>query len=58
MSRGRPSSGLSEVLYIRAPKGLVEGLDKLVAKERKLRPGVVVSRSDLVREILYEGLKR
>lgn len=53
---GRPSRGLTEVLYTRVSKDLIERLDARVREERKLRPGQVISRADIVRELLYEGL--
>lgn len=55
MGRGRPSRGLTEVLYIRVSKELIDRLDARVREERKLRPGQVISRADIVRELLYEG---
>ena len=53
---GRPSSGLRCVLYIRARPDLIAQLDRLVELEQKCSAGRVVSRSDVAREILYEGI--
>ncbi|MDP3794167.1 MAG: hypothetical protein Q8R07_05485 [Candidatus Uhrbacteria bacterium] len=41
------------MLYIRVNKGLIEELDLMLVKERAENPGYVISRSDLVRDLLY-----
>lgn len=50
---GRTSQGFTEVLYIRVSFDLVELLDHEVERQRKEERGRVISRSDVVREILY-----
>lgn len=56
-SRGRPSEGLSSVLFLRCSSDLIERLDSAVERARKKNPGRVVSRADIVREVLYAGLE-
>ena len=54
--RGRPTLGLTKVLFIRCNRALIEALDRLLAKTRTANPGRVISRADLVRELLYKYL--
>jgi len=51
---GRPSRGLNEVLFVRAPIDLIERLDERLARAREKAPGRRISRADIVREILYQ----
>lgn len=44
------------VLFARISDELVKLLDARVAEERAKRPGVMVSRADVVREILHREL--
>ena len=53
---GRPSHGLDRVLYIRVRPDLVKKLDAVVRREKKSHLGIAVSRSDVAREILYDGI--
>ena len=43
---------------MRMPTKLVATLDELVEEQRRARPGSMFTRSDLVREMLYEGIDR
>jgi hypothetical protein len=59
MSAPRKSpNGLGEVLYIRISAELRDALDARVKVWREANPGHGMSRSDLVREILYQELWR
>ena len=51
------AGGLSKVLYIRASKDLLDALDGLVEKERETRPGRVISRADIARDILHQAVR-
>jgi len=53
---GRPNQGFTEVLFIRVPIELVDRLDHETERQRKEQPHRTVSRSDVVREILYREL--
>ena len=48
--------GLTEVLYVRTTPELLRALDKLVEQERQARPLRSVSRADVAREILHNGV--
>lgn len=58
--RGGPSTkapgGLTEVLFIRIRGDLLTELDVLVERMRARHQGRVISRSDLVRELLYRAV--
>ena len=49
-------SSLNKGLFIRVDQRLLNAIDALVKKNRKRQPGRSVSRSDVVREILYSAL--
>jgi hypothetical protein len=49
--------GLSKVLYIRASEDLLDALDAIVEKERKVRPGLSLSRADVARDMLYQAVQ-
>ena len=56
---GRPPTvegGLSQVLYVRVAPELLEQIDERAAKERAARKGRVVSRADMIRELLNLAL--
>lgn len=53
----RPSQGLTEVLFVRVRKDLIAKLDAEVRRKRRDEPGRVVSRADVDRTILREGLR-
>jgi metal-responsive CopG/Arc/MetJ family transcriptional regulator len=46
------------ILFVRVPQDLMSGLDDLLDQERKEHPGREVSRSDIVREILYRAVRK
>ena len=50
--------GLDKVLFIRANQELLDRLDRLRDRERRARPGVVLSRADIARTILWDALQR
>jgi hypothetical protein len=54
--RGRKSSGLTSVLFVRAEPWMLERLDKILALDRKTSRGRVTSRADLVRIMLVEKI--
>ncbi len=49
-------SGSEGVIFTRAPKPLIKALDKRVRAERDAHPERAISRSDVVREILWREL--
>ncbi len=59
-NRGRPPTkapgGLTEVLFVRTNKDLLNQLDQLVDLERERRKGRTISRADLARELLYRAV--
>lgn len=50
--------GLNKALFIRANSALLDRLDQLCEQERKRRPGVVLSRADVARSILWDAINR
>ena len=50
-----PPSAL-EQFNIRMSRDLIDALDEIVEEERGAKPGRTYSRSDLIREMLYEAL--
>ena len=46
-----------EVIPVRAPPSLTEALDAEVERRRRERPGQRVTRSDVVRSLLWEALR-
>lgn len=48
----------SEVLFIRVPQDLLDRLDILRHQEAKSRPGIKLSRADVVREILWKATQQ
>lgn len=56
-TRGRPSDGLSEVLYIRVTPEQSARIAGLLERERQ-KTGYKLSMADLVRRIFFEALKR
>ena len=57
MALAKNPGGMSEVLYVRCARDLITSLDLLVAVARAERPGHVVSRSDVAREILWRAVR-
>ena len=54
----RPSQGFTEVLFVRVPIELIQRLDQELERRRREEPGRVISRADIVREILYRELDK
>ncbi len=52
-----PTHGLSRVLFIRVDAALLKSLRDRLDIARKKHPGHVISLADMVREILWEGVK-
>jgi hypothetical protein len=50
--------GLDKVLFVRADQELLNRLDGLRRRRSERAPGVVISRADVVRSLLWEGLVR
>lgn len=50
--------GLREVLFVRTNRELLSGLDKLVECERQAHPGRTITRADIVRDILYQAIRK
>jgi hypothetical protein len=55
---GSPREGLKHIIFVRAEYSLIQALNERLQRERGLHPGQVISRSDLARRFLYEGLAR
>ena len=53
---GRPSSNLSQVLFIRSTPKMKKRLAGVLAKERKRNPGMAISLSDVARMLLNRAL--
>lgn len=53
-----PKVGLTHVIFVRAEDSLIQALNERLKQERRLCPGQVLSRSDLVRRFIYAGLAR
>lgn len=49
---------LDQVLFVRVDAALLAKVDKLVERERQLKPGTSCSRSDVVRDILWARIYR
>lgn len=59
--RGAPKKapdGLNKALYMRVEGQLIEALEKLRERESHRRPGVVVSRADVARSILWAAVQK
>lgn len=59
--RARPRKapdGLDKVLFVRANQELLDKLNLLRDKRSKERPGIVLSRADIARAILWEAVNR
>ena len=54
---GRASCGFSHVLYVRVDDRIRELLERHWERERSRRPGIALSKADLVREILLDALE-
>lgn len=52
------STQLTQAIFIRVDKATVAKIDKKLAETRAQRPGAVLSRSDIVRELLAQALER
>jgi hypothetical protein len=50
--------GLNKALFIRANSALLDRLDELCEQEKKRRPGIVLSRADVARSILWDAINR
>lgn len=50
-------TGLDKVLYVRADQRLLDRLDAEWRRRCKANPGVAISRADVARSILWEGLQ-
>jgi hypothetical protein len=46
-----------ETLHVRADSALIEGLDKIVHAEESAHPGRTITRADVIRELLHEGIR-
>ena len=57
-ARRKGAEGLTEALHILAEPTLIEGLDAIKDRRKKEAPGVKLSRSDVVRNILWAAVHR
>jgi hypothetical protein len=49
-------TNLTTVLFVRVPPSMVEAVDALVEREKQLRPGMLPTRADVLRELLRKAL--
>jgi hypothetical protein len=59
--RARPRKGpdgLDKVLFVRANQDLLDKLNLLLERRLKENPGIVLSRADVARAILWDAVKR
>jgi hypothetical protein len=56
-SRKAPE-GLAKVLFVRANQDLLDRLDELRQQRSAKNPGIVLSRADIARAILWEAIER
>lgn len=54
----KSKDGLTSVLFVRVNQELLDQLDARVEVERAKHPGRSISRADVAREILHEGIKK
>ena len=52
-----PTLRLTERLLVRVNMELIQGLDKLVERERQAHPGRIITRANIIRDILYQAVK-
>jgi hypothetical protein len=50
--------GLDKVLFVRANQDLLNKLNLLLERRLKENPGIVLSRADVARSILWDAVKR
>lgn len=54
----KSSQGLDKVLFVRADQKLLDKLEELRQRRNDKTPGIVISRADVARSILWDGLAR
>ena len=54
----KSAHGLDKVLFVRADQELLDKLEELRKRRNDKNPGMVISRADVARSILWEGLAR
>lgn len=54
---GKERGPMDRVLFVRAPADLIAEIDRVVDEERRAEPGITLSRSDVIRVMLYEALR-
>lgn len=50
--------GLDKVLFVRTDQALLDALEKLRAQRSEATRGIVVSKADVARALLWEGIER
>lgn len=61
-NRGKPPrkapGGLNKGLYIRTDQDLLDRLDELRVRQESKMPGIVLSRADIARAVLWDAINR
>ena len=57
-ARRKAAGGLTKALFIRVDDDLLKRLDKLREQQSKRKPGIVLSRADVARSILWDAVQR
>ena len=60
-TRGAPAKspgGLKKVLFVRTNQGLIDKLDAQLERQQEKNPGMVLSRADVARTLLWDALRR
>ncbi len=57
-TRRKAPLGLDKVLFVRADQELLDKLDELASRRSARTPGLTLSRSDVARMLLWEGIAR
>ena len=56
-ARRKAPGGLDKVLFVRADRPLLDALDELAKARSEQMPGASLSRSDVARMLLWEGIR-
>lgn len=57
-ARKKAAEGLDKVLFVRTDQALLDALEELRAQRSQESRGVVVSKADVARALLWEGIER
>jgi hypothetical protein len=57
-ARRKAPTGLDKVLFVRADQALLDKLESMREQRISMSPGVTLSRADVARALLWEGIRR